>query len=307
MQTEIADINERITLYHKSGIASLLSAKENFTKQGNAISEFIEQAKIRETSISTLINELDIPNIDYSIFDIKHAEDLSVETNSLLAGYQKIKIELEKLKIEAEKLRSAFETSVLTTSWKAGYELNQESFETKKAELELQGIDDISNFESLTEAKTIKESDLTKIITVETNLVTELQERTNLKGVYLQNAKDITALRKQFVETYLQDEKVKVSINAFRNKNDFVTKLRTIIQRDKGFEADIDALTNICFTGIVESNLNKIVNIFNKIRKDEHVTEVTGYLVNLVKGMTESQIDDLELIIPDDEIEIKVV
>lgn len=305
LQTEITDIDERITLYHKSGIASLLSAKESFTKQDVAINGFIEEAINRETSISKLIDELDIPDIDYSIFDIKHAESLTAESNALLAGYQKIKTELERLKIEAENFRTTFVTSLLTTNWKLEYEQNQENFKAKKIELESQGIDDISNFESLTEAKTLKESDLAKIVTVEANLVTELQERNNLKAEYLQKAKDITALRKQFVETYLQDEKVKVNINAFRNKNDFITKLRTTIQRDKGFDADIDALTNLCFTGIVETNLNKIVNIFKKIKKEEQVTEVTGYLVNLVKGMTESQIDDIELIIPDDEIDIK--
>jgi hypothetical protein len=209
------------------------------------------------------------------------------------------------LKNEAEQLRTSFETSLLTTSWKSSYDLNQKSFREKKIELESQGIDDISNFESLTEAKAHKKLELAKLSTIEASLEAELKYRNSLRDEYFQKANEITTLRKQFVETFLQDEKVKISINAFRNKNDFIVKLRTIIQRDKGFDSDIDALANICFTGLVAQNLNKIVSIFKKIKKEEQVTEVSGYFINLVKSMPESQIDEIELILPDDEIDIK--
>jgi len=305
LQTEISDIEDRINIYQKSGIASLLLAKEHFVKQDKVINEFIEQATTRENNISKLIQDIDLTELDYTGFDIDHAEGLKVQSDLIIAGYGEIKFELEKLKAEAEKLRSAFETSLLTTSWKSGYDLNQENFLAKKTELELQGIEDISNFESLTQAKTQKVLELEKIVTIEASLGSEFKERTNLQNEHLKKVKEITALRKQFVETYLQDEKVKVSINAFRNKNDFIAKLRTIIQRDKSFDSDIEALTNLYFTGNVEQNLSKIVGIFKKIKNEEQVTEVSGYFVNLVKAMPESQIDEIELILPDDEIEIK--
>jgi len=51
--------------------------------------------------------------------------------------------------------------------------------------------------------------------------------------------------------------------------------------------------------------LNYILEIFRKIRKGEEVAEVTGYFINLVKGMSEPQLDELELIFPEDEIDIQ--
>ncbi len=305
LQTEITDIDDRIKIFHKSGIAGLLTAKENFTSQESIIKEFVEHARNRENNLSKIIDGIDLPDIDYSTFDVKQAEGVKAQADLVLEGFQKIKADLIKVKADAEQLRSKFEAALSTTEWKTAYELNKSEFDAKKIELEAQGIDDISNFESLTEAKTLKELDLTIIITKEANLETEIQERTLLKNTYIQKAKDITALRKQFVESKLQDDKVKVTINAFRNKNDFVSKLRSVIQRDKTFDADIEVLTDMCFIGIVEQNLIKITNLFRKIRKDEPTVEVSSYFVKLVKGMSESQIDDIELIYPEDEIDIK--
>lgn len=167
------------------------------------------------------------------------------------------------------------------------------------------GIDDISNFEKLTEEKTNKERELERIVEIEANLATEISERQRLQGEYLRITKEITTKRKDFVTTILQDDKVKVSINPFRNKMDFTVKLREIIQRQAGFESDVDGLTNVCFSGNVEQGIKNVREKFLKIRDGEQVDGVTGYFVNLVTGMTDAQIDEIELLLPEDEIDVK--
>lgn len=305
LQTEISDIEERIKIYQDSGISSLLSSKEKFASQNKNINDFVDKLKLKEKEIANLICNIVIPDINYADFNVEHAKSLECESKLVIDGYNKIKSQLQIIKADAEQLRSVFEASLLKTSWKADYDDNQTSFAAKKAELEAKGIDDISNFETLTAEKQVKESELTGIVNIEAGLESELLERKNLRGKYLLQVKNITSLRKKFVKEFLQDEKVKVSINAFRNRNDFIAKLRSIIQRDTGFKADIDSLCNTYFKGNVENNMDIIVNIFKKIKSGESVPGITGYLVNLINSMSESQMDEIELLFPDDEIEVK--
>jgi hypothetical protein len=146
---------------------------------------------------------------------------------------------------------------------------------------------------------------LKKIITIELSLITEIAERESLQNQFLQKTKDITGLRIDFIADLMQDDKIKVSIKQFRNKTDFVNKIRAIIQRWTGFETDIDSLVDICFNGNVENKIKDVHEIFLKIKKEQAVSNVSGYFVNLVKGMSESQIDEIELLIPEDEIDIQ--
>lgn len=305
LQTEIKDLNDRIKLFQQSGIASLLTSKEKFTGQQNTISEFISEGETRENDINNVANSIELPDIDFTTFDSSYSDELKLLSKEVTDGYSNIKKELIDIKLKAEKLRTDFETAIAPTLWKKQFDQNQIDFEAKKAELELQGIDDISNFEKLTQEKSVKEKEQERINDIDASLSAELIERTRLQDEYLQKTKSITRERKIFVANLMQDDKVKVSINPFRNRTDFVNKLRTIIQRSGGFEGDVDALTEMCFTGNVEQGIKDVRNIFLKVRRSEAVQGVSGYFVNLVNGMPDAQIDEIELLLPEDEIDIK--
>lgn len=180
-----------------------------------------------------------------------------------------------------------------------------EDFDTKKRELEVNGIEDISNFERLTTEKTRKEQELEAIIAVESSLVTEIEGKEQLRSLFIEKIKNVTLLRKTFVQNKLQDDKVKVSINAFKNKSDFINKLRSVIQRQDTFQNNIDKLASICYAARVEDGLQSVKDIFYDIRNGEEPTEVDGHFINLVKDMSDAQIDELDLLYPEDEVEIK--
>jgi ABC-type Mn2+/Zn2+ transport system ATPase subunit len=305
LQTEIKDLDDRIKLFQQSGIASLLIAKEKFTAQQGIISEFLDEAQTRESDIDTIINSIELTDIDYTTFDDSNSVELKPLSKAVTDGYLAIKMELEAIKVKAEKLRTDFEAAIPPTIWKKEFDQNQIDFEAKKTELETQGIEDISNFEKLTQAKSTKEKDLERIVAIEASLISELSERNRLQEEYLRKTKSITTERKTFVANLMQDDKVKVSINPFRNKADFVNKLRGIIQRGSGFEGDVDSLTEMCFAANVEQGIKSVREIFLKIKRSEAVQGVTGYFVNLVNGMPDAQIDEIELLLPEDEIDIK--
>mgnify|MGYP006902092616 CR=1 FL=1 len=54
------------------------------------------------------------------------------------------------------------------------FDKNQTDFDSKKQELEKQGINDIANFEKLTNTKEAKEKELAIITSIETNLASEI-------------------------------------------------------------------------------------------------------------------------------------
>ena len=83
--------------------------------------------------------------------------------------------------------------------------------------------------------------------------------------------------------------------------------MRRILQRENtAFQSDIDALTALCFNGNVEQKIKEVREVFLKIRAGEDVSSfVTGFFVNLVNTLNEAQIDEIELLLPEDEIEIQ--
>ena len=132
-------------------------------------------------------------------------------------------------------------------------------------------------------------------------------ERERLQNEYLRLSKEITNKRREFVQNIVTGDKVKVNIKQFRNQSDYETRLRRLIQRENStFQSDIDTLIGICFSGNVEQKIKEVRGVFTRIRANDDVsTIVSGHFVNLVKSLNDAQIDEIELMLPEDEIEVQ--
>ena len=212
-----------------------------------------------------------------------------------------------KLKTAANKLKFNFESALNTSIWKTDYDKNIADFSAKKLELEQEGVNDIANFEKLTLEKTELEKELEAINAKAEIRAADLSERTKLQTDYLNFSKQITTKRSEFVTNTLQDDKVKIKIKPFRNQADFELKFRKILQRENNtFQSDVDKLTSLCFSGNVQEKLKEIRGIILKIRASEDIGDiVTGHFVNLITSLNEAQIDEIELFLPEDEIEVQ--
>jgi len=305
LQTEISDLTEQIQFYQQSGIAGILLSKEKFTGQNTILSNFISELKTRENNLENVISSFGLDDIDYTGFEDYYRTEISILTKAAITGLDAIKSELEVVKGKIAELQRIFTSEILKTKWNSDFNKNQTDFEAKKQELEQQGINDIANFEKLTITKETKGKELGAIIAIETNLTNEISLRNRLKTDYLLKTKEITAQRQAFVNANMQDEKVQVTVKAFRNRNDFINKLRTIIRKEDSYQTDVDYITDLCFNGNIKSTIDSVRKIFIDIKQEIAVKGVTGYFVNLVKGLPDSQIDEIELLLPEDEIEIK--
>jgi len=65
-------------------------------------------------------------------------------------------------------------------------------------------------------------------------------------------------------------------------------------------------LIKICFSGNVEQKIKKVREVFLKIRNNADINQVvSGHFINLVKTLNDRQIDEIELLLPEDEIAVQ--
>jgi energy-coupling factor transporter ATP-binding protein EcfA2 len=306
IETKIKDLDENIKKLHQSRISDLLTAKQKFSTENYLLNRFQSEIEDRKTRIDELVSNIELKDIDFSNFGEPYKADLEQYTKSVIEGFSKIKVSLEKLRGDAEQLKSNFETSVNSSKWKIDSNKNLVDFNTKKDELEKEGIDAISSFENFTKEKANLEKEIEEINLKAEIRANDILERNRLQNEHLRLSKEITNKRRDFVQSIVTGEKVKVNIKPFRNKTDFEYRLRKILQRDSSFQSDIDALIEICFDGNVEQKIKEVRNIFLKIKANEDVSSiVTGHFVNLVQSLNDAQIDEMELAMPEDEIEVQ--
>lgn len=310
IQTEINDLARNIELLQQSGIAELITSKEQFAKQSDVISEFKSKIVEREDSLQELIDSFGLADMDLDIFSENYSTELAQMSQDVVSGLGLIKSNLITLKEQTNSLRINFERAIQNSNWQKDQQTNQEAFNGKKAELEENGIDDLNMFEKYTEQIKAKKQERDNILKLELVLKTELEEREKLQNIYLDKTKEITRKRNQFVSERLQDEKVKISIKPFRNQADFIQKFRSIIQRENSsFEKDIEVLSKFCFTGNVEEKIKSFRKIILSLKRNEYEgnvnVSISGSFGNLIKNLTDAQIDEIELLFPEDDIEIQ--
>lgn len=306
-ETRIKDIEANIKKMKESGITELLTANEKYNKESVIVGEIQTAVEERKIKIGEMAESVELPEIDLSIFDEIHQKEMSEHTKSLIEGFSKIKNEFLKLQESASKLEKDFKGSVNESLWKKDLEKNTAELAKKKDELEVEGIDLISNFEKLTSEKNELTKELEEINSKASTREADINERESLQNEYLILYKEITEKRRDFIQKVITGDNVKVNIKPFRNRNDFEIRLRQCIQKENStFQDDIDSLINLCFTGNVEQNIVKFRDVFKKIRKNEVVSDIVGgKFVSVVNKLNDTQIDEIELMLPEDEIEVQ--
>lgn len=305
VQTEIKDLNDRLELLKESGIAELINSEEKYQNQQNILSAFSSEIDKREELFDGIIPAITIEEVDFSGFDPGHSVQLMEMSQRVIVGFNKIKTELEALKITTSQLKDDFRTTVEDSLWNNNFLDHTRLFSEKKTELEEQGVHDFDDFEELNQQRTLKQREIEDIIRIEGELSDLIVARNALKTQYINASKEITNMRRSFISDVLKDEKIKISFKPFRNKSNFVKQFRTIIQREAGFENDIDILIEMIFEGNVEQRIETFREMILRIRNNKEVNGVSGHFINLIKRLSDAQIDEIEILVPEDEIDVQ--
>lgn len=307
IETKIRDIESNIHKLKESGISDLLASNQKFTLEQKLLENFYNQIKNKEVELDEFSKNFKLDNIDFENFDTEFVNELSNATKKIIDDIHTIKESIEELKLKTSKLKDEFLINLKASTWLQQKKLNAEQLQDKKIELEEEGLDLISDFEQYNREKEELENQLTNINTHVVIKAKEIEEKNNYLEIYTNLTKDITTKRKLFLDSIVTGDKIKVNIKPFRNRMEFETRLRKVLQREgETFQTDIDKLLDFCFKGNVEFKIKELRSIILQLKNDDgNKLGLNGNFVNFIKSLNDAQIDEIEIILPEDEIEIQ--
>lgn len=311
LNTEIADLNSKINSFKTSNITEITDKQERFIKHyqmiddhlGN-LSRNISDAIKALTLLTNSKNELDLSDMDakYRAEIDNMFAPLYEQVNSVVDGTN------EKLKAIQKDIIRTFSSFQVNTSFIKDKNACHEIFEKRRNELEKNGINDFSNYNKYLELLRTKESQKEELQKIAETLP-DLKERIiQLRDAIYNRMEERTSSRRGSVEK-CNTTKVRIDIVPLSDKKQFISNLRCIIQKEKGYDKALLKIEAICFPqrpGNFKELYRSILDDFQRIRKGENSEfGFDGTFCNMIKLLTEEQISSLEVLVPDDTIDVK--
>lgn len=306
LMTEIRDLENKIRLLQQSGISELLKNNQSLKRQYNVLKTFFQKIRDLQTELTKSVELYDnLPTIKDELFDESYRKEIRNVLDVLIESITHQKEVQQQVLNSIELAITQGKDAIGKSQFWADLKSNQQLFDTKKNELETKGVTDLSDFAKYTTLIEQKQKELIEISQKESELAVINEEINKLLDLSLQKRKLITEKRSEFIRSF-NSEKIKINIKLFGDKKEFVSRLRLILQRQTGFEKGIDVLVKKIFNSPdIENNLKSVKNILLDIYKDSYAgTEFDGHFINLIKGLTQEQINNIELLYPEDEIEM---
>ena len=247
-----------------------------------------------------------IPTIDTVSIQESHREEIENLIQNATQSIIQQEKELDKIILEVGKLKSTFDLAIQNSDWQKALSSLLAEIEEKKKALSESEIEALSKYQQLKLVVIDKQQELKAIEAIEKEIIDINAKCTNLLKEYVDVCKEITEIRSTFISDHITADNIKIEIKGFRNQDDFESQIRSIISNDSSFGDDIEKLKTLCFTGIVE---NKIKDC-KKAILDAHYSDISsehfgGHFKNALRKLSPSQIDSIELFMPEDEIIVK--
>ena len=306
IKTDLEDINNTLKAIDKSGITSTIKSKDLFIEDNRSLTKFI-------VNIDALKLALDNVKIDFSLNEIEteniqpehktELEGLITATSSLVELQEK---ELDKIIETLAGIKASFEDYIQKSDWQKALNILNQEIENKKKSLSETEIASLTQYEELSSKVAAKQKELQVINDTETEMK-EIHNKCDLLfKEYVSVCKEITETRSTFINNNIKDPYLKIEIKGFRNRDDFESQLRSIISNESSFGDDIEKLKTLCFTGVVEDK----IQIAKKALLDAHYSDTSsehfhGFFKNALKKLSPSQIDNIEIFMPEDDIIVK--
>nr|WP_259547331.1 hypothetical protein [Heyndrickxia oleronia] len=306
---EISDKKEQISSFRESGFESLIGEYKNYNSQFSELKTLVNQLAQKESLIKNVAEQLELkelPNTDK--FPSELTEEVDVIINEAIVEYTKIQSLVEDAQTRTNKLIHEYKAKLNQTEWSQNYNKIKSDFDTTKNSLSEKGITDLSKLEIVTEELTSLEESLKSIMELEGTLENEIKKQREIRDEFIEKRKEITTKRREFINGVISvQDNIRIEIKPCRDSQNFKWLFRKIIQKETGFDEDVNKIVQSCFAGgDVISNIARLVKEFKDIREDSSSNlELGGRMLNVIKGLNEEQIDELTLLIPEDEIGVK--
>lgn len=309
IMAEIKDKKDQISSFKESGFESLISEYKNYNNQFVELKIVIDQLTQKESMITSIAEQLELKEVpNTEDFSAAFKENIDLIISDTLVEYTKIQSLIEDAQTRTTKLTLEYKDKLNKTEWSQKYtNINNDFIKTKNTLAE-KGITDLSKLESVTEELTNLEDSLKSILELEVTLGNEIEKQNEIRVEFIEKRKEITIKRREFINSVISNQdNIKIEIKPCRDSQNFKELFRKIIQKETGYDDDINKIVHNCFVGReVISNIEKTVSDFKEIREGNSSNiDLGGRMLNVIKGLNDEQIDELTLLIPEDEIGVK--
>lgn len=306
IKTDLEDINNTLKAIDKSGITTTIKSTDFFVEDRKPIKSFTETIDDLKLALEQVKASFTIPPFDTENIQESHREEIEsliqIATQSIVQQEK----ELDKIILEVAKVKSTFDLAIQNSDWQKALSLLLTEIEDKKKELSESEIEALSKYQQLKGVVLDKQQELKAIEAIEKEITEINIQCTKLIKDYVDVCKEITEIRITFISEHIIDDNIKIEIKGFRNQDDFENQLRTIISNDSSFGDDIVKLKSLCFTGIVEKQIIACKEAILNVRFDDSPSDyIGGHFRNSIRKLSPSQIDNIELFMPEDEIIVK--
>lgn len=306
IKTDLEDINNTLKAIDKSGITSTIKSKDLFIEDNRSLTKFIENLDALKLALDNVKIDFSLNEIETENIQPEHKTELEglITATSFLVELQEK--ELDKIIETVAGIKASFEDYIQKSDWQKALNILNQEIENKKKSLSETEIASLTQYEELSSKVAAKQKELQVINDTETEMKEIHNKCDLLLNEYVSVCKEITETRSTFINNNIKDPYLKIEIKGFRNRDDFESQLRSIISNESSFGDDIEKLKTLCFTGVVEDK----IQIAKKALLDAHYSDTSsehfhGFFKNALKKLSPSQIDNIEIFMPEDDIIVK--
>jgi len=298
-------LDERLTSLERSDIKLLLKEKRVLEERKSALLTYWKSIKENKLQAITLIDSVSFPKLELEDnLKTKEISGLIRDTDFKLQGQMDIiKDAINAISSIHQNLTAKIKTLGLAND----LELNNKQIEIESKKLGIDTTNVVSKFDEINNSKEDINNKILNIRRHEEKLPLLIEDLDKIKYEHLSKIKDRSQLRVDFLTGNIRDEKIQIDVKAFRDKSDFISKFRAIIQKESGFEDDIDALTDGIFKGIVENNIGDFKKKIESLSEAASTNKngFSGKFYNMLCKLNNTQLDHITLLYPEDDITVK--
>lgn len=308
LNTEIKDLESKILLLKQSGISDIITQQQNFIRQKHLVRLYLDTVNDTIGRLQSILPSFnDFQPFNVSTLDEKYRNEMGLVLKASAELVTQTGEMLTTKSIELTSLLHKTREDLKATSLFSSAEVSEQLFALKKKELEEKGITDMSDFEKFTKLIAEKKEELKNIAQKEAELQSMDERIHTIFTEFMQNRTKLTSMRTEFVSTRINSDKIRISIKPYADQTDFEQKFRRIIQKAGSYERGMDAAINAVYSNRnILDGLADFKKTLHEIHDDVYTGETyDGRFTRMIQDLNSTQLDEIDLLYPEDEIEMK--
>lgn len=307
LDIEKKDIEERLLEFEEKGYQTVLKKQKEAESDYSLLQNVVNDLNQKETKLQEFMEDFTYSDFDAFEFTKDSEEELKVILAKNSTQFQEVISKLIEASMALTKGKDSLNHEIITSTWYQNFEEIKNKYKSLQEELTPEELNDLENIEILSNQLINKEKELADIAQDEKELDSLLEELKDILDTYLQLRKEITSLRRSFLQSVLSDTpNIKIEIMPFRDSENYEAELRKIIQKPDKYIDDFNTIKSLVFNGTVEQKIKEFHELLTTIRDSrEDDRQFTKRFNTLIQGLNDEQIDKIKLLYPEDKIEVK--